>query len=288
MDILISCNDRYGMPTMVMLTSLLSSYSGDSGSYHCVHMLESELSDEMNEKISTLVSGYGWDYKRIHVRDDLFERAKTLSYISRETYFRLLAPQVLPESVERILWLDSDILVRGDISSLFGLDLGGSAVAACGYGPAMEQLIRNNAVRLGLAHPETYFNAGVMLMDLPACRNAVSEDNLARIATEKTGDFLFPGQDTVNLLFDGMIRLLDYRVYNCMTHCIVTPEDLAYARENALIVHFPGEAKPWRFDDIHFSDEWAEWYRRCFGEYAPLRRMSYFRLKALYERQKGN
>ena len=152
----------------------------------------------------------------------------------------------------------------------------------------MEHLIRDNASRLGLAHPETYFNAGVMLMDLTKCRNVVSEDELARIAAEKTGDFLFPGQDTVNLLFDGRIMMLDYRIFNCMTHCIVTPEDLAFARENALIVHFPGEAKPWRFDDIHFADEWAEWYRRCFGEQASLRRMSYFRLKALYERQKGN
>ena len=165
--------------------------------------------------------------------------------------------------------------------------LRGLAAAACGYGPAMEQLIRDNAVRLGLTHPETYFNAGVMLMDLNVCRNALSADELTRIAAERTGDFLFPGQDTVNLFFDGRVRLLDYRYYNCMTHCIVTPEDLAFAEENALIVHFPGEAKPWRFDDIHFADEWADWYRMCFGARAPLHRMSYFRLKALYDRQKG-
>ena len=287
MDILISCNDNYGMPTMVMLTSLVCNNPCIPGE-HTVYMLESELSDEWSNKIESLLRDHCWGYVRLHVPTDLFSAARTKPYISKETYYRLIAYRFLPENVRTVLWLDSDILVRKDLGAIFDISLDKEMAAACGYGHAMQVIISDNAKRLGMSHPETYFNAGVMLMDLPECRNAISEDSIMQIATaETTSSFMFPGQDTVNLIFDGKVKILDYRIYNCMIHCIETAEDLQYAKDNAAIVHFAGEAKPWKFDDIHFSDEWAEWYRVCFGETAVLKRMSYFRLKALFSRQRG-
>ena len=289
MDLLIGSNDRYVMPTLVMLASFFASNEPEPGERHSVYMLESELSEDADARVSRFVEERGGRYVRVHVSAEWFASSRTLPYISRETYYRLLAGQLLPQTLKRVLWLDSDMIVRRDIRAFYDTDLSGFMAAACGYGPAMQDLIYKNAKTLGLKHPESYFNAGVVLLDLNECRAQLSEETIAETASpERTQDLMFPGQDVMNLLFDGRTKICDYRLYNCMIHCISTAEDLTFAKEHAAIVHFPGEAKPWKFNDIHFADEWAEFYRECFGPNAPLRRMSYFRLKALYEKQQRN
>ena len=288
MNFLVSCNDRYAMPLTVMLTSLLSTNPASSGDGHTVYMLESELSDEANGRIADTATRLGAAYIRIRLTQDAFAAAKTRPHITKETYYRLLAAQFLPQSLDRVLWLDADLIVRGGLRAFYDTDLGGTWAAACGYGPAMQAVIRSNADSLGMQYSDRYFNAGVMLMDLAACRQEITADTLARFADPaKTDGLLFPGQDVVNLLFDGHVTLRDYRLYNCMTHCIASAGDLSYAKEHAKIVHFPGAAKPWKFHDIHFADEWMDWYKVCFGEAATLPRMSYFRLKALYDKQEN-
>ncbi len=286
MNLLVSCNDRYTMPLMVMLTSFFSTNPSRAEEVHAVYLLESDLSEPSCEQIEKLVCRFDGAFDRIHLPQDPFASAKTRPHITKETYYRLLASQILPETLERILWLDADMIIRGSVAEFYDLPFNGAMAVACGYGPAMQGLIQSNASALGLNAPDTYFNAGVMLMDLAACRKEITEDDLARFSDPSvTEHFLFPGQDVVNLLFDGRVRLEDYRAYNCMIHCIASAEDLEYAQGHARIVHFPGAAKPWKFNDIHFADEWMTYYRQCFGENADLPRMSYFRLKKLYDRQ---
>ena len=193
---------------------------------------------------------------------------------------------LLPADMERILWLDGDIIVRRDISSFYEMAFEGKAVIACGYGEAMSELISDNAQKIDMKDPGHYFNAGVMLMDMKRCKDLIGTDKIEALTDKGERDFLFPGQDLCNLVFDGEVKMADYRFYNCMIHCISDEEDLRYAKENACIVHFPGEVKPWKFSDIHFADEWIEYYRKCFKDAPEPRRMSYFRLKALFERQK--
>ncbi len=287
MNILVSCNDRYIMPLMVMLTSLFSSNPSVAGNRHTVYMLESDLTEQANERIALCIAKFHAEYVRIHLSGDAFATAKTKPYISKETYYRLLAAEYLPREMERILWLDADIIVRKNIKKFYHSSFAGKMAVACGYGAAMQKLVYDNARQLKLHSPETYCNAGVMLLNLPECRNMIQAGSVNQLVNSGvTEKFLFPGQDVVNLLFDGKIRVEDFRKYNCMIHCITGPDELEYAKENAAIVHFSGEAKPWKFNDIHFADEWLHFYKKCFGETAEVQRMSYFRLKRLFERKR--
>lgn len=281
MNILVSCNDNYVMPLKVMLHSFFE--SNPSPSAHHVYMLQSDLSPKGDEEVRSLVEGFGGEYHSIAVDSSPYEGADTRIHISKETYYRLLAASCLPSDVHRILWLDADLIVRKPLDPLFEVDLEGRWAAACGYGPLMQKLIHDNAVSIGLSDPDMYFNAGVMLYDLDKFRNqdfmAAQEEFFS-----KGRKLLFPGQDLVNTLFDGHVKMVDYRLYNSMIHCIDTDDDLHFAEENAAIVHFPGQAKPWKFSDIHFAEEWAGIFRRCYGEKAPLRRMSYFMLQAMFNK----
>lgn len=275
MNILISCDDNYLMPQKVALHSFFE--SNPSSCPHVVYMLRSNLSEGAEGELRSLVESFGSRYVSVAVDPKTFEGAGTKSYISIETYYRLLAAYYLPPEVDRVLWLDSDILVRKSLDDLYGMDFEGNWAIACSYGPKMLPLIRKNAVAIALSDPDKYFNAGVMLYDLEACRGA----DLASIQAEylsKDRKLMFPGQDLVNNVFDGHVKIVDYRHWNSMIHCVADKVDLEYSKANAAIVHFPGRAKPWEFSDIHFADEWMDAFRRCNGENAVLDRMSYFGL----------
>lgn len=281
MNILVSCNDNYVMPLKVMLYSFFE--SNPSSEPHHIYMLHSDLSGQGDEAVRAMVEGLGGVYHSISVDPDSYSGADTRIHISKETYYRLLASEYLPSDVRRILWLDADMIVRKPLDALYDADLEGNWAAACGYGPLMQQLIHDNAESIGLSDPDMYFNAGVMLYDLDKCRE-VDFMAMQQEFFSKGLKLLFPGQDLVNTLFDGHVKMMDYRLYNSMIHCIDGEDDLAYAEENAAIVHYPGQAKPWKFNDIHFSGEWEKAFRRCFGEKAPLRRMSYFMLQAMFNK----
>ena len=285
MNILVSCNDNYGMPLMVMLTSFLSMNPCSDKEKHTIYMLETSLSDDMNEKIETCIQGFSACYVRVHLAGNPFASAKTKPYISKETYYRLLAAEYIPKELERILWLDADIIVRKDIRRFYESSFDGNLGIACGYGPAMQKLMYDNACSLKLQCPEMYFNAGVILLNLTEWRNKIMKEKILQVVDSSIAKtYQFDDQDMINLLLDGNIRIEDYRKYNCMIHSITSAADLEYAKEHAAIVHFPGGAKPWKFNDIHFADEWLNWYKECFGEAAKVRRVSYFRMKTLYDR----
>lgn len=279
MNLLISCNDNYLMPLEVMLHSFFK--SNPSEDPHRVFMLRGSLTKEADGRINDLVSSSGGIYYSITVDSTDFDSAKTKSYISKETYFRILAADYLPEDIDRVLWLDADVLVRKPLDKLYNIDLEDNWAAACSYGPLMLSTIRRNAESLGLSDPDSYFNAGVMLYDLKACRKADLQ-SAWKAFLSKERNLMFPGQDLMNTVFDGHVKIVDYRIWNSMTHCIANKEDYDYAKENAAIVHFPGRAKPWEFNDIHFSDEWMEVYRRVFGDNKEPERTSYFAIKSVF------
>lgn len=282
-NILVSANSAYVMPLAVMLTSLFENNSAQMD----VYLLWSDLSDGELTLLEQLTISRGSRLFPIQITAEIFEGAPTLKYISRETYFRLLAADYLPNETDRVLWLDADIIVTGDILPFYNTDFEGNFVTACSYGEPMRETIRQNCQSLGLSEDDKYFNAGVMLCDIEAWR---SLDLRAMISDCLREDrkLRFPGQDLTNLLFCGQIKIVDYRYYNSMVHCISGEDDLRFARENAVIIHFPGEAKPWRFHDLPFSDVWAQYHEHSPLGGQPLRRTSYFKLKAAFARaQRG-
>ena len=218
----------------------------------------------------------------VPVGEKEFKGLPTKSYISRETYFRLLAADYLPESLDRILWLDADMVIDGDLSAFYHTDLTGYSVAACPHGAVMKGTMLENCERIGIEYPEQYFNAGVMLCNLQMWREMGILDRIQQILSVPR-QMKFPGQDLTNLLFNGTVKTEDWRIYNCMTHSVL-PEELPQLQKMAKIIHYAGTAKPWRFNDLPFADTWMKYYKRTAYGSRPLTRTSYFRMKAMYQK----
>jgi len=190
------------------------------------------------------------------------------SHISAAGYARLFIPMLLPESVEKVLYLDSDILVRRCVGELFDVPVRqytAMAVANVGAPYVSSPLGVPYWSRDGRRADEVNYNSGVMLLNLSAWREgdvtAAALDYLARDRDHK-----FQGDQTaINAVLPGRIGDVDPR-WNQQTGHFV-PElkaSLPYSEEQCeqlladpWIVHFTTQVKPWHYHSTHrFRGEW--------------------------------
>ena len=168
------------------------------------------------------------------------------SHLTAATLLRLLLPSVLKD-IDRVVYLDCDLVVLGDITPLYDTDLLGFPLAACldfwltgappfappGWDVGEWHKFLKEVV--GLADWKTYFNAGVLVMDLNRFRNTgfvhAAEEFLER-TNYKTP---FVDQEALNHVIDGAFVRLDSR-WNVLA---------ALGHSNPWIVHYAGPNKPW-------------------------------------------
>ena len=124
-------------------------------------------------------------YKR-----QLFDGAPVTAQYPREMYYRLLAGQMLPESLSRVLYLDPDILVINPLRELWETDMQGNMFAAAAHTGKTELANNVNRIRLGTDHD--YYNSGVLLIDLERCRSEVSPDELFAFVREHRCELVMP------------------------------------------------------------------------------------------------
>lgn len=164
-------------------------------------------------------------------------------------WYRLFLPRLLPDR-ERVLYLDADTIVVDDLDSLWSMDLQGKALAAV-TNPFPEAL-RGWPAELGLPGLESYFNSGVMLLDLAAFRREKLDEKVLRHGIENAGRTRWGDQDSlVSVLHERRVPL-DPR-WNLLRLVIMAgharelfPERvLRRAIQRPGIVHFEGAGKPW-------------------------------------------
>lgn len=116
---------------------------------------------------------------------------------SIEIYYRILIPWLLPDSVDRALWLDSDIIISGDIAPFYHLDLVEHCIAACEDGGCINRKTRGqDNDRLGLDGKHRYFNSGVLLMNLNLIRRRFSQEEVCTLAVRIREKLIYGQQRT--------------------------------------------------------------------------------------------
>lgn len=178
------------------------------------------------------------------VKDKLYTR----DYYTNTTYFRLFLPELYPQ-YDKALYLDSDIIVLGDISELYNTDMGSNLVAA-----APDDIIQTNKVFqdyaelvVGVAKYQHYFNAGVLLMNLDELRKfKFQEKFLYLLGTVKFS--VAQDQDYLNRLCKGRVTLVSHD-WDVMPY--VNEETKP---ENIKLIHYNFAYKPWHFEDVTYNE----------------------------------
>lgn len=266
------CDDKFVMPTTVAITSILKNKKEKV--FYDIFIVTSGISAE-SEKI--LLKLNNKTVKIIIVNTNLDELQDLHHYVpdthcvaSKAALLKFKLAELLP-NLDRVLYLDGDIIVKDDLTELYETDLGDNYVCAV---HDTGKLYRD--LELFKECP-LYFNSGVMLLNLTKMRT----DNIAQklIETKKSiDDMSLMDQNVLNIVFKNHIKILDikynllalnleralprWQIYDLNELFNTNYKDFDDIKQNAIIIHFSSKDKPWKFSNAQYANLWYFYYKQ--------------------------
>lgn len=266
LNVLYQANDKYAPYAGVSILSLLQ--NNKEFDDITIYMLDDDISEENLNKIDQTVKEYGrkfivMDTKPVY---KLLDEAGAPKFRdSYTTYYKLFVLNQLPEDMERILYIDCDAIVCGNLYDLEDYDFGGKSFA-------MAISIYHNGYRklVGFKEDDIAYNAGIMYFDLKAWRKNNCTDRLIegtknfqmlKFAPDQTLSILVLRDDLTSIdlkyNFNTIYSLHSqkdiYRIYESADAMHYSQEDIDKAFEDVRIYHFITlqVGKPWEKGNIH-------------------------------------
>ena len=267
MNILITLDENYFPQLRVLLTSLRLN---DPGEHFDIYLLYSDLPEHMLQAVERWCRAAGYEFHPIRMDGNLFGSAPVSSRYPAEMYYRLLAPRLLPEELNRIIYLDPDILVINPLRPLWETNMSGWLFGAAAHTGKTELANDVNRLRLGVEHD--YYNSGVLLMDLELGREEIIPEEIFRYVEEHRMELVLPDQDLLNAMFgerifplDDAVWNYDARNYNNYVMRSSGKYNVKWVMENTAILHFCGKAKPWKPGYIYRCGVLYQHYEQLAG-----------------------
>ena len=255
-NIIYASNDGYAGHLAASLCSLLD--NNRQAESIDIYLLSVGMCGEYQERLKDLAASFGRRLFLVELGDlkarfpyKIDTRGFDISAMGR-----LFAPQVLPVSVERALYLDCDTIVCGSILPLYETKLKG-----CLAGMVMEPTVyREMKETIGMRPEEPYFNSGMILMDLKGWRSEGVVEKLLDFYGAHAGNLFACDQDTINGALKGRILSVsprynfftNYRYFSyetlerlCLAYKMVGREEFQAAKRSPAVIHYLGDERPW-------------------------------------------
>jgi lipopolysaccharide biosynthesis glycosyltransferase len=258
--IVFAVDDNYAPYLAVSMRSLIDNASPDY-QYNIYILI-----DKLNEFNTTVLCNMATDnvsVETINVTkklDALGDMLHLRDYYTKTTYYRFFIPALFPQ-YERGLYLDCDIVVKGDISQLYNVPLGDNILAAAPEEVMLMVDVFGTYVEAVLEVPRNeYFSAGILVMNLEKMRRVALEEQFVDILGRRTFR-VTQDQDYLNVLCRGDFLMLDSG-WN-KTACYDAPVDTPVN-----IIHYKINWKPWHYRGVRFEDDF--WYYAEMTPYADM------------------
>lgn len=230
---------------------LLGLFKNNPDEEFTVYVIETQVKESANKKIKELESTFRVDIVFCEVPYSFIENypIKEQDHLSLAAYLRIFISDLLPQTVDKVLYLDCDLLIMDSIADLWNIDLEEFAVAAVEERPPFDV---ESPRTLGYPESYSYFNSGVMLINLKYWRKLQLSKACQEYISENFDKIELHDQDVLNALLYDKKKLLPIR-WNLMDFFLFTKldiqkrrlNDLCAAFEKPAIVHFTGRRKPW-------------------------------------------
>lgn len=250
----------------VMLTSLIENTSQKIELY----LFHKDLNAEEMELID--IFGDKMSLHSVKVDSSLFDGIKVEGHFGIYSYFRLLAPYVLPEDMGRLLFLDTDLIICKDLSEYYNSDFEDKALIASPSNLSMTGGGLNEIIKKKYKVPDdyVYFNAGVLLLNLRHIRDKINLSQILDIAHSEKEYLKYIDQDILNVLFWNDRVLSSQYLYN------FAPKDASKdsninkkSIKTAYIIHYCGDKKPTEasYRDMGFNLYWKYAKKYAYTDY---------------------
>lgn len=247
-------------PLCVMLHSLCE--SNPTAEFR-IFVAHTSLEEDHFDKIRASVCPDRCRIEDVHVPQDKFPDLPYSKRWPQEACYRIFAAHILPPDLDRVLYLDPDIVIINSVDRLYNIDLQDKYFAASTHLFELMQTV--NRVRLKMPAKAVYINSGVMLINLKKMREEQQvEQVLEYYRNNKIRIRLFD-QDILNglyyeqtLVIDPLLYNLDeryYKLHNLNPNNKDNKIDHQWVADNTVVIHFCGKTKPWN-----------EEYKGRFGE----------------------
>ncbi|XPM52360.2 MAG: glycosyltransferase family 8 protein (plasmid) [Leptolyngbya sp. IPPAS B-1204] len=252
-----AADENYAMPMAVMVYSALSNLKNNQQKL-LLYILDGGIWPATQQKVVNSLR----QFKQLEINwtqpePALFQDLSVTRYLTRTAYYRLLMPQVLPSHLNKAIYLDCDMIVQGDLTELWQMDLGEHYVLAVldDNQPLVSMAVGlSNYRELGLNPNQKYFNSGLLVVNLKKWR----VDNIGMKVIEyskRNREYIRDAdQDGLNAVFTGnwgelnprwnqMPRIYTYESWQDSPYDQTQYELL---KNNPLIIHYTNAPKPWR------------------------------------------
>jgi lipopolysaccharide biosynthesis glycosyltransferase len=259
MNIVFSSDDNYMGLLAASMLSLLENKDEDDDIQ--LFVFDDNIKEESKKQMDAMLEPYGQKitYMRVPTEKELIGRTLPTQRWSTTMILRLFVGSIFPEDIERIIFLDCDVLVLGSLKELWETELKGHYI-----GGVLECSGNARKRNLGLKPDATYINAGVEIIDLKALRESDAEERYRKFLCENSGYIPEVEQGTVNACISQWILpihpkwnahttffMFDYDTQRRIKRPTVYPsrEEVREAVEKPMIVHFSGccysDIRPW-------------------------------------------
>lgn len=219
-------------------TTLLSVLKNSKENWN-IRIIYENLSKETKDKLNTIASSYrsSIDYIEINKKDLEKFKVGEGTHLSSIVFARLFIPELL-KTESKAIYLDCDIVVLKPLEELYNMDLSGKSIGVILDGRKDQE---SSLKRLNLNLNRTYFNAGVMVMDLEKLRDNNKFLNTIEYCLNPDRELQLNEQDALNIIFEN-----DYATNEVIwnyTHG--NSEENSYLESEIGVIHFTGSVKPW-------------------------------------------
>lgn len=269
--VVLASDEKYAQHAGVAIASVLENIK--SNNTVVINVIDNELSEKSRNMLRETVEKYNASINFLHDSSGSLDNVYIWCYnMSKVTYYRLLIPNLISEDADKAIYIDSDTIVRQDITELWNTDISQHYIGAV-IDSGFEYFPLKEKIRNDLWMPENapYFNAGVLLINVKKWREDGIVEKILNFLYENPKKTFFLDQDGLNaILWDKWLPLhskwnVQEYSFNRYYHREMRkslPQDITEAVEDPAVVHFTTSNKPWKWVcTAHFAEEYYKYIK---------------------------
>lgn len=258
-NVILASDENYAQPLGVTLYSLLKNFSSDSHSV-AFTILDGGITAESRNKLELICKKFSSEIRFVAMTGDLFKGFPVFSHYSIAIYYRLIIPELFPEEVKKVIYLDCDILVLGTIADLYSTDIKDHYLAA------VKDFISDGHLQQVRApfykDIKKMFNSGVLLMNIEKMRRGDFITKNISFIKDHSSELLFPDQESLNYVcrddWADLDKSWNYQVDRSQGKIVPSPK----------ILHYTNSYKPWHaFYHNYYQKTYRDYLRKAWPDY---------------------
>ena len=267
------CTDnRYSVPTYIALYSLLQNYRGNA-EIHAYVLASRSFSEKNVRLLESLSKAQNISVDIIRMPDTYDAVRINSDHVSTATLYRLMIPNIVSQQlgneIDKCIYLDSDIVVEGDITELYNISIENYCIAGVlDRAISSKKLsvlkdLRELKENLGIPTLKDYINAGVLLLNIKEMQKCGIGNKLEELGYRN--DLRYNDQDVINSVCYSSIKHIQLR-FNVMTTCIYHDgedfldqygtQNIVEARKDPVVIHYVLGRKPWACKNMVMAENW--------------------------------